>query len=314
MTRKGITLIYGFWPLSPQDLIVGLSISGGGIQAVELDRSGPTTTLLSIDEWENTLPAASANGSGEGLQEFQRLFGKFVRENRIRANRLSISLDTSMLFLNSMPIDQGLTRSEINDRVKWELSQYFPGVNAGDFITDVHILTERANDPYNEALSVSVRRPDAVTIQKAAAAAGMELAILDADHFAADTALRINYPDTYRKYIALIGVKENRLDISLMRNGSLESYRYIIVQSNQEIIQGIAALARKTPGIYSITVYGPYLDRDLLTQIRRGSPILVEALNPLRHVNVSDNLRLADHLTVPSYRFAAAVGVALRRD
>ena len=74
-----------------QDLIVGLSISGGGIQAVELDRSGPTTTLLSIDEWENTLPAALANGSGDGLQEFQRLFGDFVRENRIRANRLSIS-------------------------------------------------------------------------------------------------------------------------------------------------------------------------------------------------------------------------------
>jgi Tfp pilus assembly PilM family ATPase len=300
--------------LSPQDLIVGLSISGGGIQAVEIDRSGPTTTLLSIDEWENTLPAASANGSGEGLQEFQRLFGKFVRENRIRANRLSISLDTAMLFLNSIPIDQGLTRSEINDRVKWELSQYFPETGTEDFITDVHILTERANDPFNEALSVSVRRHDAIMIQKAAAAAGMELSIVDADHFAADTALRINYPDTYRKYIALVGVKENRLDISLMRNGSLESYRYIIVQSNQEIVQGIATLARKTPGIYSMTVYGPYLDRDLLTQIRRGSPILVEALNPLRHVNVSDTLRLADHLTVPSYRFAAAVGVALRRD
>ncbi len=293
---------------------MGLSISGGGIQAVEIDRSGPTTTLLSIDEWENTLSGASSNGSGAGQQEFQRLFGKFVRENRIRAGRVSISIDTSMLFLNSMPIDQGLTRSEINDHVKWELSQYFPGINAADFITDVHILTERANDPYNEALSVSVRRGDAVTIQKAAKAAGMELAIVDADHFAADTALRINYPDTYRKYIALIGVKENRLDVSLMRNGSLESYRYIIVQSNQEIIQGIASLARKTPGIYSMTVYGPYLDRDLLTQIRRGCPILVEALNPLRHVNVSDSLRLADHLTVPSYRFAAAVGVALRRD
>ena len=300
--------------MSPQDLIVGLSISGGGIQAVEIDRSGPTMTLLSIDEWENTLPAAPANGNEEGLLEFQKLFGRFMRENRVRAGRISISLDTSMLFLNSMPIDQGLTRSEINDHVKWELSQYFPETPATDFITDVHILTGRANDPYTEALSVSVRRHDALTIQKAASAAGMELAIVDADHFAADTALRINYPDTYRKYIALVGVKEDRLDISLMRNGSLESYRYIIVQSNQEIIQGIAALARKTPGIYSMTVYGPYLDRDLLTQIRRGSPILVEALNPLRHVNVSETLRLAEHLTVPSYRFAAAVGVALRRD
>ena len=143
---------------------------------------------------------------------------------------------------------------------------------------------------------------------------GLELHIVDADHFAADTALRVNYPDTYRKYIALAGIKENRIDISLVRNGSLESYRYVIVNSNQQIIQAIAALARRSPGIHSITAYGPYLDRELLTQIRRGSPILVEALNPFRHVDVADSLRLAENLSVPSYRFAAAVGVALRRD
>ena len=314
MDAQQTTLTTHTAPLAPQDPIVGLSISGGGIQAVELDRSGPTTTLLAIDAWENTLTGGGANGGAEGLREFQKHFGRFVRENAVRASRVSIALDTGLLFLNSMPIDQGLTRSEINDHVKWELSQYFPDVDAAGFITDVHILTEHANDPFNEALSVSVRRHDALAIQKAAAAVGMALDIVDADHFAADTALRINYPDTYRKYIALVGVKETRLDISLMRNGSLESYRYLIVQSNQEIIQGIAGLARRTPGIYSMTVYGPYLDRDLLTQIRRGSPILVEALNPLRHVNVSEALRLADHLTVPSYRFAAAVGVALRRD
>ncbi|HXX62410.1 MAG TPA: pilus assembly protein PilM [Bacteroidota bacterium] len=300
--------------MNNRDFILGLSISGGGIQAVELERTSSTTTLLSIDEWENTFPRGATNGASGGMQEFQRHFTQFMRDNQVRAQKVSVAIDTSMLFLNCVPIEQGLTRAEINDHMKWELTLYHPEASASEFITDVHILAERSNDRYSEALSVSVNRHDASRIQKAVSAAGRELYIVDADHFAADTALRINYPDTYRKYIALVGIKEDRLDISLMRNGSLESYRYLVVKSNQEIIQGIAALARKSPGIYSITVYGPYLDRDLLTQIRRGSPILVEALNPLRHINVSDSLRLADHLTVPSYRFAAAVGVALRKD
>jgi Tfp pilus assembly PilM family ATPase len=295
-----------------QDSILGLSISGGSIQAVELERAGSDTTLLAIDEWENTFPLGSTNGAG--MAEFHHAFGRFVHENKINTQRVSIALDTSMLFLNSLPLEPGLTRSEISDHVKWELSQYFPDSDASEFITDVHVLREKTDGRYNEALSVSVKRHDAAMIQKALTSLGLELNIVDADHFAADTALRINYPDTYRKYIALVGIKENRLDISLMRNGSLETYKYVLVTSNAEIIQSIAVLARRTPGIYSITAYGPYLDRELLTHIRRGSPVLVEALNPLRHINVADSLRLAEHLSVPSYRFAAAVGVALRRD
>jgi hypothetical protein len=271
-------------------------------------------TLLAIDEWESTFLAPTDDGSGRSSQNLPLQLRKFIQENRVQATSVSVALDTTLLFMNSLPIGQGLTRSEINDHVKWELAQFFPGVDPAEFITDVHILMEKTNGPFNEALSVSVRRPHASAVQKVLATLGLELNIVDADHFAADTALRTNYPDTYRKYIALVGIKENRLDVSLMRNGTLESYRYLAVGSNQELVQGIASLARRAPGIHSITAYGPYLDRDLLTQIRRGCPILVEALNPLRHVNVSDSLRLADHLTVPSYRFAAAVGVALRRD
>jgi Tfp pilus assembly PilM family ATPase len=298
--------------VATRELILGLSISGSGVQAVELERTESATMLLTIDEWENTFSPGERNGVG--LQEFHRRLAAFINDNQVRTRRVSVALDTALLFINNLPIEQGLTRSEINDHVKWELSQYHPELDPAEFITDVQILTERTHGPYNEALSVSVRRPDAIAVEKAITGAGLELHIVDADHFAADTAHRINYPDSYRKYMALVGVKENRLDISLMRNGSLDGYRYAIVNSNQEIIQGIASLARSSPGINSVMVYGPYLDRDLLTQIRRGSPILVEALNPLRHIDVSDSLRLAEHLTVPSYRFAAAIGVALRRD
>lgn len=300
--------------VTSRDLILGLSISGGSVQAVALERIGATVTMLAIDEWESGFLAGPADGSPAARQGFQRRLKQFTTDNRVVPERVSVALDTALLFVNNLPIEQGLTRNEIYDHVKWELSQYYPTVDPAEFITDVHVLTERSAGPYNEALSVSIRRHDASAVQKAVAGAGLELHIVDADHFAADTALRINYPDTYRKYIALVGIKETRLDVSLIRNGSLETYRYMLAQSNREIVQGIASLARKTPGIHSITVYGPYLDRDLLTGIRRGCPILVEALNPLRHINVSDSLRLAEHLTVPSYRFAAAVGVALRRD
>jgi Tfp pilus assembly PilM family ATPase len=288
-------------------------MSGGGIQAVELERKGAVTTLLAIDEWENSYPQSTDNGHRNPQQITDHLLS-FIRSNRIQSRQASLAFDTSLLFINTIPTDQGMTRNEIHAHAKWELEQYYPEVPSSDFITDVHVLTEKAFGPYNEVMSVSLWRRDAVAVQKAISAAGLTLHIVDADHFAADTSFRVNYPDSYRKFIALIGIKETRLDISLMRNGSLDTYRYVVVDSNASIVQAIASLARRTPGIQSVMVYGPYLDRDLLTAIRKSCPILVEALNPFRHVGVADSLLPAEHLSVPSYRFAAAVGVALRRD
>ncbi len=300
-----------------KELSLGLSISGHGVQAVEIDRGNASGILMAIDEWENKFPFETADGTEHdprAAQEFQEYLQAFIKVNRVKATQVSIALDSSLLFLNTLPVEDGLPRPRINELIEWELRQYFPEAQPRDFITDVHVMSTHREQGWNELLAVSILRRHTAAIREALKTLGLTLHIVDVDHFSADMALRINYPDTYRRYLALVGVKENRLDISLMKNGTLQSYSYAAVKSDQEIVDQIATISRETKGIYSITVYGPHLDKDLLVQIRRASALLVEALNPLRHISVSDSLRLADHLSVPSYRFASAVGVALRRD
>jgi Tfp pilus assembly PilM family ATPase len=292
--------------------ILGLSLSDKSVQAVEIEQDGNSNMLTAIDEWENFLVTEKENERAE--DKFAAHLAAFIRVNRAKAKKVSVALDTAQLVLNTIPMEENLSRIEINEHVNWELSQYHPEVAPKEFITDIHILTQHPAEKWNEVLSVSVKRSDAYKIQQAVTKLGLDLHVVDVDHFSADTALRTNYPDTNRKYLALVGIKENRLDISLIKNGNMESYSYCVVQSNKEIVDQIGTIARESKGIYSLTVYGPYLDKELLVQIRRASTLLVEALNPLRHVKVADSLRLADHLSVPSYHFASAVGVALRRD
>ena len=299
--------------MTPRELILGLSICDRSVQAAEMEQDGLSNTLLAIDEWDNTFLTRGMEDT-RGTDRFLEYLGAFIKVNRVRATKVSIALDTASLFINSFPLEDGVSRLELNEHVNWELSQFFPDLPSKEFVTDVHVMAHHPEEHWNRVLSVSVRRRDAYALQSAVSRLGLSVHVLDVDHFSADHALRINYPDAERRYIALVGVKENRLDISLLRNGNLEAYSYAIVHSNQEIIDQIGLLSRDVPGIHSITIYGPHLDKDLLVLIRRGSALLVEALNPLRHVKVSDTLRLADHLSVPSYRFAAAVGVALRRE
>ncbi len=299
--------------MSLKQPILGLSLSDRSVQAVEIEQEGNSNTLNAIDEWERPLVDGKLDDA-RAEDAFVEYLSAFMKVNHVQAKKISVALDTAHLVLNTIPVDDSLSRVEINEHMNWELGQYFPGMPPRDFISDIHVLTQHPQEKWNEILSVSVKRSEAYGIQRSLARLGLELHILDADHFSADNALRTNYPDTDSKYLALVGVKENRLDISLIKNGNMESYSYFLVQSNKEIVDQVAALARDTSGIRSITVYGPYLDKDLLVQMRRASVLLVEALNPLRHVKIADSLRLADHLAVPSYRFASAIGVALRRE
>jgi Tfp pilus assembly PilM family ATPase len=301
--------------MASKDLSLGLSISGNLVQAVEIERGGTSGILLAIDEWQNRFPFDDGTSAETpASREFQEYLQAFIKVNHVKATQVSVALDSSLLFLNTLPVEDGLPRPRINELIDWELHQYFPDVQPKEFITDVHVVSTHREQGWNELLAVSIRRHHTLAVREALRALGLALHIVDVDHFSADMALRINYPDTYRRYLAFVGVKEDRLDISLMKNGALQSYSYVTVKSDQEIIDQIALISRETKGIYSITVYGPRLDKDLLVQIRRSSALLVEALNPLRHISVSESLRLADHLSAPSYRFASAVGVALRRD
>lgn len=296
------------------EYMLGISISDTVVQAVEIRREGSIVTLLALDEWENTVQADETRRPAGGVQQFEDSLAAFLKVNKVKARQASVAVDTASLFITTLPFDEGLSQTEMKDQVNWELSQYFPGEDPKVFISDLHKMSLLPDAQRSNYLSVSARRAYVQTISRVLAKLNLELDVLDADHFSAETALRVNYPDTRRRYLALVGIKENRLDASYLRNGNLEGYSYAPVRSNQDIVDEVGRISRESNGIFSITAYGPYLDKELLVRIRRGSTLLVEALNPLRHVNVSDTLRLAEHLSGPSYRFASTVGVALRQE
>jgi hypothetical protein len=94
----------------------------------------------------------------------------------------------------------------------------------------------------------------------------------------------------------------------------LEKYNYMVTEDPEDLPASIGKLTREVDGLAVAMMYGPGLDDHLLHQIRQTSAVPVETLNPFRHVAVAPETVPGEHLTVPSYRFAAAIGAALRRD
>jgi Tfp pilus assembly PilM family ATPase len=296
--------------------IIGLHICPHEVRAVAVDSQNSAPTLHAIDEWPASFPdsvydTADLAGPCRMLTGAVRVF---LHKHRITTRRISIALDSSMVFLATLPATRGLDRGAMKEHLAWELSRFFPGVPSEDFVSDVHVMANSSAQDFDEIMAAGLRRPFAAGLEHALGKAGLALEVIDVDHFSADVALRENYPDAYSRYIALAGVKDRRLDVSLLRNGVLESYSYHTLDGKGQAVQIVAALSREVRGLASVMAYGPALDNELLLKMRHASLLVVEAFNPLRHVDVAESVQPADYLTSPSYRFAAAIGVALRRD
>lgn len=294
--------------------IVGISITGTSVHAVELSRAGAGSTLHAIDEWENPFGTGPSDPDPQALDLLTEYLTSFVKLHQVKSTYASIALDSSSLFIHRLPVDENSSDTVIREQIRWEVEQYFPGEPASEFLSDYHRMIRFPSVRLNEILSVTVRRKTAQGLERALRNVGLRLHVLDVDQFSAETTFRQNYPDAFRRHVAVVGIKGHRIDTTILKNGNMEAYAYSPVQSLDDIGERIAALVREHAGVLSIVVYGPALTPDLLSQIRRGATVLVEALNPLRNVGIDNTLRVGDHLSSPSYRFAAVLGIALRRD
>ncbi len=298
------------------DQILGVHICPHQVRAVALERGPREGRLLLLEEipadfpdglHDHADPGPSCNALALALTGFTGALMPPIRN-------VAVTFDTAFLFLAAIPTEPRSPEPVLHERVAWELKQYFPSVPADQFVTDMHVIANPAAQQYDELLVVAVKRDLTRAVRRALETHGFALRLVDADHFSTELALKLNYPDTYSRFVALVGIKDQRLDLSLLRNGVIEAYHYYQLSAKTDAIQILGTLSRESPDLASIMVYGPALDNALLIQLRQASTIVVESLNPLRHVGVADTVQLPESSASPPYRFAPAIGVALRRD
>ncbi len=301
----------GFFSYPMKKSTLGVYLSEQMAHVVALEQDGSSNVLRAFAEWPSTL-FNYAGDDTPGVDEFVEHLSSFLTSHNLKPQMVSIALDSALLFINTVPFSQSASRSEIDEQVEWELKAYFPDAPRESFISDMHILS--GNSKQNNILMVSVRRDLIQKLYRSLSRLRLGLDIVDVDHFSADNALRFNFPETMNKFVALIGLKEGRIDTSLIRYNDLESYSYTLYASQSEMVAQIGKVSKETKGLSSISLYGIDLNTEKLTQIRDASAVPVEALNPLRSIQLANSVRANLDPTFASYRYCAAVGAALRRD
>ena len=285
------------------DYVAGVSFGDGVAHVAVLEVRKQHVELRYLQE--------ISDGSGGELWFLQPLIARAARPLR-KVKKASVAIDNASVFLHSFPLDTTLSQVEQNEHIVWELSNFLPDFKPGEYIRDVHTLQVHAQQHVNDVFVVAARRSLIFEIQEALAKEKIELHVADTSHFGAQYALLVNYPEVKTKTTALLNVSQARVDGGILHNGRLTRYRYLPATSADEVLEFLQSLVN----IHSITdvfFYGTNATHSIVNAARQQLKVNAEMLNPLRRLPVSSRFRDFSVYNGREYRFAPAIGCALRK-
>lgn len=292
--------------------VLALYLSEHYAQSLLLEPQGGRWLLHATEEWPSKL-FAYAGDDTPGMDEFVEHLSFFLSQKPFTIHTAAVALDTGLLFVNTIPVDDPSATDDIKAQIDWELNEYFPGSPKGVFISDYEVMARPDSRPYADVLAVSVRREFVQKIHRAVNRLTLQLGPVDGDLFAAGTAMRANHPEMTRKRVALAGVKHERLDVSVLHHGEIESFAYRLISTDEDIVRELAACIKRSDPPDLAILFGERVDEELLAELRGALTVPVDVLNPFRVVSVDTTLRLKHDPTLRPFRYAAAVGIALRQ-
>ncbi|MBI4429167.1 MAG: pilus assembly protein PilM [Ignavibacteriales bacterium] len=298
---------------------LGVSFLKGRIQLAEVEHA-KTVQLTTLAERETALDFAQAGihltPEHPQLNTFVKELGETIKQNKISTTHISFALPTEPVFINIIPVDSSLKGPDLSQYVQWEVDQYFPNVPPRDFLTTSQPLPEKA-DHIKELFVVCVRRGMVGFLQKAAAQLKLKLHLVDVDHFSTEKTLLQNYPEVSDHPVALLGLRYGGVDASLVLNGSMIDYRAFLASSSEEAKKSIHQYLKylkernsvKAPS--AMFLHGNEIAPEMPKTLHKETGVQCVALNAVRKLTASN--KLYKPFVQESYRFAAAIGLALRR-
>jgi Tfp pilus assembly PilM family ATPase len=299
---------------------IGVSFLQGRLQVAEVEHGKKQQTVTCLAERDSTMnisqEAANLSPAHPQLATFASELQGLLKAQKLEGETISFALPPDSVFINIIPVDPSLTGAARTEYLQWELLQYHPAASAKDFVIDSHQLPLEDSGAA-QSFMVGVRRNIAAFLQKAAGAVGRKLNIIDIDQFSTEKTLIANYPEILEFDIVLFGIRSGGVEGSLIHNGQMTDYRAYRYTGAPDPLKFIAAYLKYVKDRYAanqpagVLLHGVDVTDDLVKTIRKDLGLKqTVALNALRKLKAEKGLYKP--FVSESYRFASAIGLALR--
>ena len=298
--------------------ILGVSFLQGRIQLAEVEH-GRTVQITSLVEGDTTtdftLAAPGLTPDHPQLNVFVNELRSLLKNHRLSPEKISFALPTAPLFVNLIPVDPTLSGPALKAHLAWEMQQYYPENDPKDFLLGSDIIPA-ADGGASQAFMVGLPKGLVTFVQRAAQDLKLKVAVVDVDQFSVEKTVLINYPEILEHAIVLFGMRSGAVDASLIHEGRMTDYRLYTMEPDTDPSWAVTAYLgylqdRGIPEPAALMLHGADVPKEMIAALREQTGIKqTVALNAVRKLPVAKSVQAP--LVKASYRFGAAIGLALR--
>jgi len=296
----------------------GLNFCETKLQLVELSYKNNSFCLENVDQSifkENLAPEITETKLIAILQD---AFNKIISKKPLNTKFVSFTLPNSYFNIFEIPFDSSLTRKDLLQHFRWEISILYPNADCENFFIQ-HIEVNKSTIRTEPKAIVFALRKDIVkTIHRFCQANNLELKFVDNAHLASNAFLYMDkslakneivyslYIDqNYSSFTAIEGVNPFYFQV-LNENGSAIFNEFDIIRKQ------LNELELNSEDVKELILYGQSITKEFEDRIIEKFNLPLRKINPFDRFHVDDEMKKNPHYSVQYNSFSAATGIAIR--
>lgn len=293
---------------------LGLSISESKIQLVEIVNKENSVYLENVDEeyFEELIDIYTKEA--KFIHILQNAFNEIILRKPVSSSKISIGLPPHYFKIFELPVDKNLTKNDVNDYIKWEISKLFPSYNS-TFSFQKIILNTPNYEQYRKMLVFAIEQNFLKRIHKFCVRNNLKLQFVDNVHIASVALLT---EKNSAKNILSVFVEDDHISSLLLSNGNLlfeSNDKYKTIPEISKIINELAEQIKTykiVKSIDDIVLWGNSVTQELCNEINSITEINVERTNPFSNIKLSNRMNESKYVNDLPEKFAAPAAISFR--
>jgi Tfp pilus assembly PilM family ATPase len=297
---------------------VGINLTETKLQLVEISYKQNSFYLENVGQKifkEQLVPTLSESKMISILQES---FEKINNKKSISSNFISFCLPNNFFKIVELPFDNALTKKDLQEHLKWELSILFPDDEEDKYFVQNIDVNKTSVRKELRTIIFALEKRFVKTINKFCKGNGLELKFVDNSHLASNAFLHLN-KRTAKDFITLsLYIDQVQSSIAALEGHNPFYFKIIDERSNefnQELGIVIAELSMydvNRNNIGSVILNGLNITSEFEKSISTALELPIIKINPFERLKI-DELTKNNPLFLSQYNsFTAATGIAIR--
>jgi type IV pilus assembly protein PilM len=198
-----------------REALLAIDIGAAGIKLVELDINGDTPKLLNIG---HAIVAGDifSNNTITKTEKIAEQITALLEGNSIADKRVITAVPGPAVFTKRIKMAR-MDATELASNITLEAGNFIPH-NIDAVKLDYHVIGQSGKSQI-DVLVAAVKDEILESFASCFSMAGLEVAIVDVDHFAIQNMFELNYPELLNKTVALVNMGARYSSINICRGG-----------------------------------------------------------------------------------------------